>query len=137
AALGAYTLAWTLATIPLEKVTTIVSNVSYSYFSASQNDNAALRRYLRILTEGLSIVTFPATIGLALVATDFVYLFPGTKGQAPILPLEVRGFYASFRCIVTLLPSILNVTGQSRFAMRTMQGALILMPCAFYVGSHW
>jgi O-antigen/teichoic acid export membrane protein len=137
AALGAYTLAWTLATIPLEKVTAVVSNVSYAYFSASQNDNAALRRYLRILTEGLSIVTFPATIGLALVANDFVYLFLGTKWQAAILPLEVLGFYASFRCIVTLLPSILNVTGESRFAMRTMQGALILMPCAFYVGSHW
>jgi len=30
AALGAYTLAWTLATIPLEKITSIVSNVSYS-----------------------------------------------------------------------------------------------------------
>jgi O-antigen/teichoic acid export membrane protein len=74
---------------------------------------------------------------LALVANDFVYLFLGTKWQAAILPLEVLGFYASFRCIVTLLPSILNVTGESRFAMRTMQGALILMPCAFYVGSHW
>jgi PST family polysaccharide transporter len=137
AALGAYTLAWTLATIPLEKVTAIVSNVAYAHFSASQNDNAALRRYLRILTECISIVTFPATIGLALVAGDFVHLLLGAKWQGSILPIQVLGFYASFRCIVTLLPSILNVTGESRFAMRTMQGALVLMPCAFYVGSHW
>jgi PST family polysaccharide transporter len=137
AALGAYTLAWTLATIPLEKVTAIVSSVSYSYFSAAQNDSAALRRYLRILTEGLSLITFPATIGLGLVAGDFVHVVLGAKWQAAILPLEILAFYASFRCIVTLLPSILNVTGESRFVMWTMQGALILMPIAFYVGSWW
>ena len=137
AALGAYTLAWTLATIPLEKVTAVVSNVSYAYFSAVQNDSAALRRYLRILTEGLSIITFPATIGIALVAGDFVHLLLGAKWQGVIVPLEILAPYASFRCIVTLLPPILNVTGESRFVMRTMQAALILMPTAFYIGSRW
>jgi teichuronic acid exporter len=136
AALGAYTLAWTLATIPLEKITTIVSNVSYSYFSAAQNDDDALRRYLRILTEGLSIITFPATIGLALVAGDFVPLVLGPKWQNAILPLEILAFYAAFRCIVTLLPSVLNVTGESRFVMRTTQAALIILPVAFYLGSR-
>ena len=137
AALGAYTLAWTLATIPLEKVTAIVSNVSYAYFSAAQKDNAALRRYLRILTEALSIITFPATIGLALVAGDFIHVVLGTKWQGAIAPLEILAFYASFRCIVTLLPSILNVTGESHFVMRTMQAGLILMPTAFLIGSRW
>jgi teichuronic acid exporter len=136
-ALGAYTLAWTLATFPLEKITANVSNVAYSYFSACQNDNAALRRYLRILTEGLSIITFPATIGLALVASDFVRLVFGAKWQGTIVPLEILALYGSLRCIVTLLPLILNVTGDSRFVMRMMQVALILMPTAFYVGSRW
>jgi O-antigen/teichoic acid export membrane protein len=136
-ALGAYTLAWNLATIPLEKVTAIVSNVAYAYFSAAQNDIVALRRYLRILTEGLSLITFPATIGMALVAGDFVHLFLGTKWQSAIVPLEILASYASFRCIVTLLPSILNVTGEPRFVMRNTQAALVLMPVAFYLGSRW
>jgi PST family polysaccharide transporter len=136
-ALGAYTLAWNLATIPLEKVTAVVSNVAYAYFSAVQDDSVALRRYLRILTEALSLITFPATIGIALVAHDFVRLFLGAKWQGAIVPLEILAVYASFRCIVTLLPSILNVTGESRFVMRITQGALILMPTAFYLGSRW
>jgi O-antigen/teichoic acid export membrane protein len=137
AALGAYTLAWSLATIPLEKVTAIVTNVSYAYFSAAQNDNAALRRYLRILTEGVSIVTFPATLGLGLVAGDFVHLVLGAKWQGAIAPLEILAVYATFRCIVAFLPSILNVAGESRFVMRITQAALILMPIAFFVGSRW
>jgi O-antigen/teichoic acid export membrane protein len=136
-ALGAYTLAWNLATIPLEKITSIVSNVAYAHFSAAQNDHAALRRYLRILTEGLALITLPATIGMALVAADFVQLLLGAKWQGAVLPLQILAFYASFRCMVALLPSILNVTGESRFVMRTTQAALILMPIAFYVGSRW
>ena len=137
AALGAYTLAWTLATIPLEKIVTIVSSVSYSHFAASQNDSTALRRYLRILTEGLSIVIFPATIGLGLVASDFIHLVVGAKWESAILPLEVLVVLATYRALVPLLISILNVTGESRFVMRTMQAALIFMPVAFYVGSRW
>jgi O-antigen/teichoic acid export membrane protein len=137
AALGAYTLAWTLATIPLEKVTAIVTKVSYAYFSAAQNDRAALRRYLRILTEGLSIFIFPATIGLALVANDFVHLVLGKNWEGAIVPLEVLAVLSSYRSLVPMLSSILNVTGESRFVMRTMQAALILMPIAFYVGSRW
>jgi PST family polysaccharide transporter len=136
-ALGAYALAWNLAMIPLEKVTSIVSNVAYPYFSAAQDDIVALRRYLRVLTEALSLITFPATIGIALVARDFVCLFLGVKWQGAIVPLEILAFYASFRCIVALLPSVLNVTGESGFVMRVTQGALILMPTAFYLGSRW
>jgi len=137
AALGAYTLAWTLATIPLEKVTAIMTKVSYAYFSAAQNDNAALRRYLRILTEGLSIIIFPATIGLGLVANDFVHFVLGKNWEGAIVPLEVLAVLSSYRSLVPMLSSILNVTGESRFVMRTMQAALILMPIAFYVGSRW
>jgi len=136
-ALGAYTLAWSLATIPLEKVAAIVGKVSYSYLSAAQNDHAALRRYLRILTEGLSIITFPATIGMAFVAGDFVRLVLGIKWQSAILPLEILAFYAAFRCIAMLVPSILIATGETRFVMRTTQAGLILLPAAFYVGSRW
>jgi O-antigen/teichoic acid export membrane protein len=136
-ALGAYTLAWNLATIPLEKITTIVTTVSYAYLSAAQDDAVALRRYLRIITEGLSLITFPITLGLGLVAPDFIPLVLGSKWRGAIVPLEILAIYGCLRCIVTILPSILNVTGESRFVMRATQGALILMPIAFYEGSRW
>ena len=58
----------------LEKVTTIVTDVSYAYFSAVQNDSAALRRYLTNPHGGLSLIIFPGHLGLALVADDFVHL---------------------------------------------------------------
>ncbi len=71
-ALGVYGMAWNLANVPMEKLTTLVTTTIPTYFAAVQNEPAALRRYLRTLTETLAMATFPATIGLALVARDLI-----------------------------------------------------------------
>src|SRR5439155_16697932 len=53
APLGAYTLGWTISSIPIERVTSLVGSVTPPVFSAVQRDPPALQRYLRNLTEGL------------------------------------------------------------------------------------
>ncbi len=137
APLGAYTFAWNLASLPAEKVTTIVTGITPAFFSAVQSEQAALRRYLRTLTEGLTLITFPATFGLALVAKEFVHLALGKKWEGVIVPLELLALYASLRSIVTLLPQVLAVVGETRFVMRVTLVALLVLPTAFYVGSRW
>ena len=49
-ALGFYAMAWNLAYVPLEKVTSLVTVVLPTYFAALQKDMVALRRYVRTLT---------------------------------------------------------------------------------------
>ena len=137
APLGAYTFAWNLANAPMEKITSLVTQVTPVFFSAVQTEQAALRRYLRTLTEGLSLVTIPATLGLALVAREFVLLALGDKWEGVIAPLQVLAFYASFRSITTLLPQVLTVCGEARFVMWNTLAALVLLPTAFYIGSRW
>src|SRR6202011_198004 len=79
APLGAYTLAWTLAHAPLEKLTTMVNRVTPSFFAVIQSDVVAIRRYVRNITGGLALIIFPATLGMALVAPEFVNLVLGSK----------------------------------------------------------
>ena len=43
--LGYYTLAWNLATMPIDKVTTLVSSVTPGIYAAAQEDYSALKRY--------------------------------------------------------------------------------------------
>jgi len=137
ASLGAYTIAWTLASAPVEKITNLVTSVTPAVFSAVQTEHAALRRYLFNLTEALALVTFPATIGLALVADELIRLVLGAKWTEAILPLELLALYAALRSIVTLLPQILTAIGDARFLMWTTIVASIMLPTAFVVGSHW
>jgi O-antigen/teichoic acid export membrane protein len=137
AALGSYTFAWTLAGEPVKQISALVGRVTPAVFSAVQTDYAALRRYLLSLTEALSLVTFPAAFGLALVAEEFVPLAMGPKWLAVIAPLRLLALYASFRSISMLFSHILNVIGESRFCMRNGLLAVVLLPTAFYVGSNW
>jgi len=137
AALGIYGMAWTLANVPMEKLTTLVTITIPSYFAAVQTEPAALRRYLRTLTETLALTTFPATIGLALVARDLIPLALGHKWDGVIVPLEILSVYVTFRSIVALLAKLLTAVGNPRFVMWDDLAALIILPIGFYVGSHW
>ena len=137
AALGFYGLAWSLANVPLEKLTTLVTTILPSYLAAVQKEPAALRRYLRTLTEVLALATFPTTIGLALVARELVPFAMGTKWEPMVTPLEILAVYTTFRSIVALLPKVLTAVGNPHFVMWNDLRALIILPCAFYVGSRW
>jgi len=113
-ALGYYGLAWTFANVPLEKVTSLVTTVVPSYLAAAQNDHAALRRYLRTLSEAIALVTFPATIGVALVAHELVPLLLGHKWINMIPPLEILCLYTGFRSVMALVPRVLIAVGNAR-----------------------
>jgi O-antigen/teichoic acid export membrane protein len=137
AALGAYGFAFTLANVPTEKVTALVANVTTSVFSAVQKDPVALRRYLLSITEGIALITMPATFGLAFVAHDFVLAALGPKWLSIIVPLQLLAVNAAVRSLTPLLPQVLFVTGDAPFVMRTSLLGAVLLPLAFYIGARW
>ena len=137
AALGLYGAAWNLANVPLEKIVSLVTTVIPSYLAAVQDDPPALQRYLRGLTETIALLTFPATVGLGLVAREMVPLVFGHKWDGMIGPLQVLSFYAGFRSIVALLPKFLTAAGEVRYVMWNDLAALVALPVAFYIGSFY
>jgi len=137
AALGFYGIAWNLANVPLEKITSLVTTVVPSYLAAAQNDLSSMRRYVRTLTEATALATFPATIGFGLVAREAVPVLLGQKWRPAIPAVEILCAYAAVRSVVALLDRVLTALGQTRFVMWDQVWALVVLPCAFYAGSHW
>jgi PST family polysaccharide transporter len=137
AALGSYSIAWNFANAPLEKISSLVGKVTPAYYSAVQKDLAQLRRFLLRPTEAIAIIAFPAMIGMALVAHDAVLLLLGAKWADVIVPLELLAVYACIRSIMPLLPQVLMVTGEFTFALRVGLVMAVVMPAAFWIGSHW
>lgn len=136
-ALGAYTLAWSLASIPIGKVSAMIMRVTPGFFAAVQDDPPALRRWLLALTEGVALLTFPMAVGLALVADDFVLLVLGAKWEAAILPLRLLAAYACVRSVAPLLPPVLSVLGDVGFFMRVDLAAALVLPVGFVAGARW
>lgn len=137
ASVGSYSFACTLASVPLEKVSGLVNRVTPAFFSTMQTDHASIRRYLLKLTEGLSLIMFPVTLGLASVADDFVWLVLGDQWKDVVEPLQILACYAAFRSIIALLSPAILVTGLSRAGMlNSVWTVLVLLP-AFYIGGQW
>jgi teichuronic acid exporter len=135
--LGNYTVAWTISSAPVEKIANLVANVTPSFFSALQSDRAGLRRYLVRLTEILSLVTIPASIGIVLAADYLVPVLLGPKWYGVVGPLRLLGVFVAARSITTILPNLLIAIGDASFVMWVSICAAILMPIAFLVGSRW
>ncbi len=135
--LGSYSVAWTISSAPVEKITNLVSTVTPAYFSALQTNKSELRRYFLRLTEVMSYVTVPASMGLALVADYLVPVLLGPKWLGVIGPLRFLGLFFAVRSVTTLLPQLLNAIGDTRFVMWTTLASAAVMPVAFFVGSHW
>src|SRR5437016_4606056 len=125
AALGFYNVGWTLASVPVDKVTALVGQVTPAFLSAVQTDHAALRRYLLRITEGIALITFPLGLGLALVAQDFVLVILGSKWSATIAPLRLLAAYATIRSITPLLAQVLHTIRDTRFEMWNMVAAAV------------
>lgn len=136
-ALGAYTFAWQIASIPVDKTSGILSRVTLPVFARVQQDAAALRRYVRGLSEGLALVTFPLSLGLALVGNEFVEVALGSHWAAAALPLQLLSLYAGVRSLLTIFPQVLIAIGRVRWNMLLSLLLTIVMPAAFWIGTRW
>jgi PST family polysaccharide transporter len=136
AALGFYTVGWTMASVPVDRIAALIGQVTPPFFSAVQTDLAAMRRYLLRITEGIALITFPVSLGLALVAHDFVLVVLGPKWEPTIGPLQVLAAYAAFRSVTPLLPQVLQITRDAEFEMWRMVVAAVVMPAGFYLGAQ-
>ena len=137
AALGAYTLAWTIASVPVDRISSLVGRVTPAFFAAVQTDPPNLRRYLSLLTEGLALITLPLCLGLFLTAHDFVDGFLGKRWSGVTVPLQLLALYAALRSVALLAPQVLVSTGRSGRSMLFSVLALIVLPPVFYVGTRW
>jgi O-antigen/teichoic acid export membrane protein len=136
--LGVYTMAWTLATMPLEKLHGVLGSVTTAQFSAVQNDHAQLRRYLLGLTGSISLIIFPLLAGLAVTAPNAVAVVLGAKWTPSVPSLQVLAIYGCLRCAMPLLPSLLVAMGDVRYTMWISIASAALFPLGFFVaGRHY
>jgi len=136
-ALGVYTIASAIATVPVDKITAVLMRVTAPVFAAVQRDHAMLGRYLRHTVEGLSLVTVPATVGLALVADDFVTVVLGDRWASAAQPMRLLALAALLRTILPIFPQVLAaIDATHRQAQITLIGTLVLPPL-FWLGARW
>jgi PST family polysaccharide transporter len=136
-ALGAYSLAWTLAYNPIEKVQSLLFDVSPAIMAAVQHDRLALRRYFLNMTEMLGLATLPVAFGTSVVSRELVAAVLGPKWEGVAAPLMLLSAYAGVRSITPLIGHALTAVRQSHYGMWVNVVTAILLPIGFIIGSRW
>ena len=136
-ALGVYSLAWSFATAPSQKLGAVIMRVVPGFFAKHAAAREGIRGDLCRVTKGIALVVFPASIGLALTAEPAIRLALGEKWQAATAPLQYLCLYLPFAAITVLLPHALNAAGKPSIGMFNSLLKLVVLPPAFYVASRW
>lgn len=132
--LGNYTVAWTISSALVEKITNLITGVTPAYSSAVQTDKTELRRYLLRLTEVMALLTVPGDCWNRTHGGPVRTVFLRPKWYGVIGPLRLLGIFIASRSLMTILPNLLTAVGDARFVMWVMISCLIVMPVAFYLG---
>ncbi|MGE5623132.1 MAG: lipopolysaccharide biosynthesis protein [Bacillota bacterium] len=136
-ALGIYSVAMQLASLPLSRVMSIVNQVAFPVIARMRNDGTGSASQLLTGGKMITYLLFPALWGLAAVAPFVVTLFMGEHWQAAILPLQLVCLALPLRAISTLLTTAISAAGRADIDLRnTLTGAAVL-PACFLIGIHF
>ena len=137
-AAGYYSLAWTLATLPGEKITNVVQSVLRPLFASLQHDAAASRSYFLTANQLLAAVLTPMFVGLALVASDVIPLVLGERWRPAVPIVQILCFYAIGQNLAVMCSNVLfRKADVQRTAAQSACLVLLLPPLFWFVSSRF
>jgi O-antigen/teichoic acid export membrane protein len=136
AALGYYTMAYAIASLPIVHVADVLGRVLFPSFVQMNQDPDRLRRaYVRALTL-LIVVTFPLLFGLAAVAEPFVGLILSDR-WLPIVPaLQVLIIFVLMRVLAGPTGSLFLATDNTKLILHNGIVGLTIQAIALYLGLY-
>lgn len=135
--LGDYSMAWTLATLPVEKVATLLWAVMPSVFARVKDNMPELRRYVTLLFETLAFVLMPVCAGIALIADNLVYVVLGKQWVGAIDIIRALALFAVVKSVAPVSSQVLISIGNPRAARNQSLWGLAIMPLSFVIASQW
>lgn len=136
-AVGAYTLAWSIAGMPAEKLASMIMSVVPGVFSSAKTQPGEMRRLFLGILQGIAVVTFPLSVGLALVAETVVVHILGAQWVDAVAPLRLLSLYFVFRVVSALEPVVLLARHETHIDRNFTTAFAVIMPIAFFIGARW
>jgi len=134
AALGYYTFAFQLVSLPQEKFVSIAGQVLFPFFSKIQDNDAFLRYYFLKANRLLSLLVFPVFVGAFIVAEEGVVLFLTEKWLPIVLPFRALCLVGILRSLDVVRARITVGVGRPDIELQNNILMGIFLPGAFFIG---
>jgi teichuronic acid exporter len=135
--LGYYSMALGLATLPIQRITGIVNQVSFPVFSKLQSDKKKLQVYFLKITKFTSLITFPCLVGLFLVSESLIEVVLTEKWLPMLIPFKFLCIMGLFRSVGSIIPPLLIAMGKTNIVLKFNMISLITMISSFLIGINF
>lgn len=135
--LGYYDMAYQAMLKPLQNVSDTIGRPLFPALSSLQDDKKqAADIYLRVVAY-VSLITFPAMLGLSAVAPDFVTVVLGNQWTPSIPVLQILALVGAIQSVAATVGSVYMSQGRSDLMLRIGFIATVLIASAFALGVVW
>ncbi len=132
-ALGFYSVAVHLASLPMQRAAGMINGVAFAAFAKIQHDPRAVAYNTRLGVRLMAFVTFPVLWGIGAVAPELVEIAIGPAWTPSIFPLTLVALTIPFRMIGSIVSTTVMSMGRVDIAtITTVIGALIAPPLFFF-----
>jgi O-antigen/teichoic acid export membrane protein len=137
AALGIYSVAMNISSIPLQRAAEVVNSVALPAYSSIQSDTARVANAYLMSLRMASLLSFPVFWGIALIAPDLFSYVLGTKWTDATPIIQIICIAMPIRSLGPLSPPALLAMGKNATSIQlTVIGATIV-PISMLIGVQW
>jgi O-antigen/teichoic acid export membrane protein len=134
-AVGLYSVSLHLATLPMQRVMSIVNQVVFPAVARLQDDRPRLRERLLSGLRVLGFVSVPVMWGISSIAPELVELALGPTWQDAAYPLRVVSLLIPLRMVSGIVST--TIIGVGALDLWNTAINLVVLPICFLIGVQW
>ena len=118
--LGYYTIAYRLLLVLIRLLTSVINTVAFSAFSRLQHDLNQMREAFYTATQYTSLITFPAFIGLSILAPEIIPALFGPNWGPSIPVMQILTLIGILHSVSYFNGSVIKATGKPSWRLGIM-----------------
>lgn len=136
-ALGIYSIAMHIASMPVQRISAIVGQVAFPVLARYQNDIEAIKKTTIDAIRYIAFLGFPLLWGISSISNEIILVLVGPSWTEAILPLQIISLMLPLRLIGNILPSATDAIGKPELSVKNVKLSASIMPFAFIIGAQF
>jgi O-antigen/teichoic acid export membrane protein len=137
AALGVYSIAFSVILFPFNQIAGPIQEVLYPAFSRMQDEPKRMASVWITVNRLVGAISIPALVGLAVVASEFVHVVLGAKWAAAVPVIQVLAWVGLLQSLQRLNSGILQARDRTKTLFRYSIVVLVASLVGFVAGLPW
>jgi len=135
--LGLYSVAMHLASLPVQKLSSIINQVAFPAFAQSQHDLALTSQYILKSLRIMCFFAVPMLWGISSITPEIIDVVLGPKWHGLLIPLQLLPLVMPLTIISPFMNTALQGIGHASVVFWNVLTATLVLPAAFLIGANW